>query len=199
MDLLFAIEKVTAVLRSVLLAGGVVMGVVAVTDWAVRTRRINPFNGVARFIRSNVDPRLAGVERQVVRTGGNPSATPWWALAAYAIAAALVLAALGMVVDLLREVAIATSYGASGILFLLIRWSFAFLRIALLVRVFSFWFPGLAMRPWLRWSFGSTEWMLRPLRNVVPTLGMIDITPIIAYFGLGIAQWLISTLIPGVG
>ena len=199
MDLLFAIDKVTAVLRAVLLAGGAVVGVVAVTGWAVRTRRINPFSGVARFIRSNVDPRLGGVERQVVRVGGHPSATPWWALVAYAVAAALMLAALGMVVDLLREVAIATSYGASGILFLLIRWTFAFLRIALLVRVFSSWFPGLAMRPWVRWSFSATEWMLRPLRNVVPTLGMIDITPIIAYFGLGILQWLIGTLIPGVG
>jgi YggT family protein len=36
--------------------------------------------------------------------------------------------------------------------------------------------------PWVRWSFGLTEWLLAPLRRVVPSLGMIDITPIVAYY-----------------
>src|SRR5678815_4891062 len=29
---------------------------VCVVDWAVRTRRINPFGGIARFFRARVDP-----------------------------------------------------------------------------------------------------------------------------------------------
>jgi YggT family protein len=35
--------------------------------------------------------------------------------------------------------------------------------------------------PWIRWSFQLTEWFMAPLRRVVPTIGVIDITPIVAY------------------
>jgi YggT family protein len=34
----------------------------------------------------------------------------------------------------------------------------------------------------VRWSFVLTEWLLAPLRRIIPPLGMIDITPIVAYF-----------------
>jgi YggT family protein len=33
-----------------------------------------------------------------------------------------------------------------------------------------------------------TEWLLAPLRRIVPPLGMIDITPLVAYFLLVIAE-----------
>ena len=29
-----------------------------------------------------------------------------------------------------------------------------------------------------------TEWMLRPLRSVIPPLGMFDVSPLVAYFVL---------------
>jgi YggT family protein len=186
---------VSGTLRTLLLAGGLVFAGVAAVDWAVRTRRINPFNGVARFMRARVDPRIAGVERQVARVGGHPSSTPWWALVVYVVAAALVLAALDLIVSLLGEVVAASSLGSAGLVLLLIRWTFAFLRLALLVRIIASWLPGLGARRWISWSFGATEWMLRPLRRVVPTIGVIDITPIVAYFALQIAQWLVETVL----
>jgi YggT family protein len=40
------------------------------------------------------------------------------------------------------------------------------------------------MRPFV----DLTEWLLAPLRRIVPPLGMIDITPLIAYFLLVIAE-----------
>ena len=36
-----------------------------------------------------------------------------------------------------------------------------------------------------------SEPILRPLRRVIPSLGMIDITPIVAYFGLVLLEGLI--------
>ena len=186
------LASISAVARTVLLAGGVVLAGVAAVDWAVRTRRINPFSSVARFLRSNVDPRLAGVERQVLRSGGHQSATPLWALVAYVVVAALFLAVIDMFMGLLGQALAATTMGASGILVLLIHWIFAFLRFALLVRVLGSWFPRAAASPWLRWSHGATEWMLRPLRSVIPSIGMIDITPIIAYFALSILEGLLT-------
>ncbi|MEO8337041.1 MAG: YggT family protein [bacterium] len=186
------LASISSIARTVLLTGGALLAVVAVADWAARTRRINPFNSISRFLRSNVDPRLAGVERQVLRSGGHASSTPLWALVAYVVIAALFLAALDMLMGLLRQAFAASTMGPTGILMLIIHWTFAFFRMALLVRVFGSWFPRAAASPWLRWSHGATEWMLRPLRSVIPSLGMIDITPIIAYFALSIIEGLIT-------
>jgi YggT family protein len=178
-----------------LLAGGVAVALVATADWAARTRRINPFGGVARFMRAQVDPRLAGIERQVTRAGGHPSATPWWALAAYVLVAALLLAALDMLLGLVREASAATTLGTGGIIALVVHWTFRFFSFALLVRVIATWFPNAARSVWIRWSFPATEWMLRPLRRVIPTVGMLDVTPIVAWFALQIAEWLVGGII----
>ena len=194
-QVLAAIAAVTAITRSVLLAAGLTLAVIAATDWAARTRRLNPFGGVARFLRATVDPRMVSVEQQVVRAGGHPSATPWWVLVAYCVIAALLLAALDMLVGVVREVAYAASIGSAGFAYLVIRWAFALLRLALIIRVLASWFPRAAGSPWLRWSFGATEWMLRPLRGVIPSLGMVDITPIVAYFLLQIVEGLVTRLL----
>lgn len=198
---LTALATLTSILRSVFLVGGAVLAVVAAADWAVRTRRLNPFGGVARFVRARVDPRLVGVERQVLRAGGRPTTTPWWALVVYAVIVLLVLAALNMIEALVRDVAIATASGGMGVLLLAVRWTFGFLEFALLVRVLSSWLPRLGASRWIRWSYGATEWMLRPLRNLIhdriPAFGVIDITPILAYFALQLVQWLIESIFFG--
>ena len=76
-EALVILAQVTDSLRTLLLAGGIVFAVTATVDWAVRTRRISPFSGVALFMRARVAPRIAGVERQVARVGGHPASTPW--------------------------------------------------------------------------------------------------------------------------
>ncbi len=194
-EALVALALVSDTLRTVLLVGGIAFAAVATVDWAVRTRRINPFSGVARFMRARVEPRLGGVERQVARVGGQPSSTPWWALVVYVVCAALLLAAVDMVSSLIRELIAATSLGSAGLIVLVVHWTFAFLRLALLVRVIASWFPRLAARRWISWSFGATEWMLRPLRRIVPTFGVMDITPLVAYFALQIASWLVESVL----
>jgi YggT family protein len=190
-----AFALVSHIVRLALLAIGIVLLVVAVLDWAARTRRLNPFGRVARFMRSRVDPRLAGVERQVVRAGGQLALTPWWALLAYVVFAALAIAVVDGLIGLVLDARLAFDRGAPGVMFLLVRWAFAFLRIALIVRVVVSWLPRLAERRWVSWSFGATDWMLRPLRRVVPSLGVIDITPLVAYFGLVIAEWLVESVL----
>ena len=196
--MLLGLATFAGVIRSVLLGAGIVVALIATADWAARTRRISPFSGMARFLRGTVDPRIAGIERQVVRAGGHPSATPMWALVAFVVVAALVIAAFDMIARLGFEIMFALADGGGGVLFLLVRWTFAVLQIALMVRVLSSWFPRAAHSRWLRWSYGATEWMLRPLRRVIPSFGSVDITPIIAYFLLQLVAALVTrVLFPG--
>jgi YggT family protein len=190
-----SLAALTAALRIALLIGGGVLVTIAALDWGVRTRRINPFSGVARFMRTRVEPRLAGIERQVMRAGGHQSTTPWWALVAYVVCGVLLLAGADLLTSLVRDAVVATSIGGAGILLLVVRWTFGFLQFALLVRVIASWFPSLATRRWVSWSFGATEWMLRPLRRLLPTIGVIDITPIVAYFALWLAEKVVMTVL----
>jgi YggT family protein len=196
-DLLAALAVLTRALRLVFLAGGVAFAVVAALDWSVRTRRLNPFGGVARFMRARVDTRLAGIERQVARAGGHPASTPWWALMVYVVVVALVLAGVGMIASIVQEAYVAAALGPLGVLGLVLHWIFAVLRLALLLRIIASWVPRLATHRWVSWSFPATDWMLRPLRRVIPSFGVIDITPILAYFALQIAEWLLDTILLG--
>lgn len=187
------IDTLLAVLRVVFFASAGVVAVVCAIDWAVRTRRINAFGPVARFFRSSVDPLIAPVERRVVRAGGVPSSAPWWALGAVVLGGIIVLSVLGFLRDQIVAVAMAASGGPRGIVRFLVEATFAVLQIALLVRVITSWVRVSPYSKWVRWSYVLTEPILRPLRRVIPSLGMIDITPIVAYFVLQ----LLSSLILG--
>jgi YggT family protein len=170
------------VLRVGLFYAAAGLTVVFGVDWLVRTRRISPFNPVARFFRSSVDPLLAPVERRVVRAGGTPASAPWWALVGVVVGGILVLQLLEFVGGQLVGLVRAVGAGPGGILVFLASATLALLRIALLVRVVSSWVRVSPYSKWVRWAYGLTEWILAPLRRVVPNLGMIDITPIVAYY-----------------
>lgn len=188
---LVAFDALIGAVRTAALFVVIVFGAICIVDWAVRTRRINPFNSVARFFRSTIDPFMVPVERRVVRAGGSPTAAPWWALVIAVVGAILLITLLGFLRGQIAAVQFATAAGTRGLFALLVSWTVAFLQIALLVRVLSSWFSVSPYSPWIRWSYGATEWILRPLRAVVPMLGPIDITPIVAYFLLSLLRGLI--------
>jgi len=170
-------------LRTALLYLGILVAILAVIDWAVRTRRINPFNRVARFFRGRIDPLLAPIERTIVRAGGTPSTAAWWAVVAYVILAILIISLFQFVGDILYQ-AVAMTQAPHEAWRVLVSWTISILTLALFVRVLSSWFPISAYSRWVRWSFVITDWMIRPLQRVVPRLGMIDITPIVAWIVL---------------
>lgn len=177
-------DVVLTQLRIVLFALAAVLLVVFTLDWLVRTRRINPFGPVARFFRRAVDPALAPIERRVVRAGGLPTSAPWWALVVVVIGGILLIVGLDFVRDVLVRAALSTQRGPRGFYDLLVSWTFGLLQIALIVRILASWLQLNPYGPWIRWSVSLTEWLLRPLRSVIPPLGMFDVSPIVAYFVL---------------
>lgn len=182
-------------LRLVFLGGAGVLGTVCVLDWMARTRRISPFSGIARFMRKSVDPLIAPIERRVVRAGGLPASAPLWALGVAVLGGIIVLSLLSFTRTQVLAAGAFTRAGPRGVISLLVSWAFQILRIALLVRVISSWVRVSPYSPWIRWSYTLTEPFLRPLRRVVPTIGLIDVTPIIAYFALGLLEGVVVRLI----
>ncbi|HXV16848.1 MAG TPA: YggT family protein [Gemmatimonadaceae bacterium] len=179
------------VLGAVRFALAIIAGIFAifcVIDWLVRTRRVNLFGPLARFSRSRIDPVLEPIERRVLRAGGNPASAPLWALAAVVIGGILLISVLDFLRDEILGLAFALQGGAGGLFKLLVAWTFDFIRIAILVRVVSSWLPISPYSGWIRWSYVVSEPILKPLRQVIPAMGPIDITPIIAYFLIGFLQ-----------
>ncbi|HEU4630933.1 MAG TPA: YggT family protein [Gemmatimonadaceae bacterium] len=192
---MIAIATAYAALRVLVFVAAVVATVGAVASWLVRTRRISPFSGTARTIRRATDPWIVPMERRVVRAGGTPASAPWWTLALVIVGGIILLSLVQFLLAQFLRAGLAISAGPVGIVRLLVTWAFALLEIALLVRVLSSWVGGSPYSKWFRWSFVLTEWMLAPLRRIVPTIGMIDITPIVAYFLLRLAQSLVLGVI----
>lgn len=188
MALLGFLDLLGGLLQQAFFALAVVTTVAAGLDWMVRTRRIPPFSGTARWVRNTLTPAFAPMERRIVRAGGVPTSAPWWTLAAVVVGGIVALSLFGF---LRQQVAMALtlgSAGAGGIFQLVVAWTFGFLNIALLVRVLSSWVQASPYSKWVRWSYGATEWFLGPLRRVLPPLGMIDLSPLVAYFLLGLLR-----------
>jgi YggT family protein len=190
-DMFGVLRTVSEGLRYALFAAAVVAAVIASVDWAVRTRRINPFGATARFFRRTVDPLMVPIERRVVRSGGRPASAPLWALGVVVVGGLLLIALFDFITRQIGVFTDAVSIGARGVLMLLIGWTFMLLRVALIVRVISSWVGVSPYSRWVRWSYALTEWMLAPLRRIIPLLGGIDITPIVAYLLLGLLEGLV--------
>jgi YggT family protein len=100
----------------------------------------------------------------------------------------IVISALNFVLQGVVMMLLALSSGPAGLIVLLVRLTFGILKLAIIVVVLVSWLPISPFSGWVRWAFALSEPILRPLRGIVPRLGMIDITPIVAYFLLYIVE-----------
>ncbi|MBA3891906.1 MAG: YggT family protein [Gemmatimonadaceae bacterium] len=190
--LLTTLDLTVVAARLAALSLAVVALAAAVLDQAVRTRRINPFSRLGRISRQVVDPMLAPFEKRLLLRGRSADAAAWWMLAAIVVGGLLVIATLDFIRDEVARTAIAANAGPRGILVVVVSWTFSLLQIALLVRVFSSWFRLNPFSKGLRLVYGMTEWMLRPLRQLIPPIGgLIDLSPLIAYFALGLLEGIV--------
>src|SRR6476469_7018834 len=71
---------VYTVIRGIVTVALAYASVVALTHWAVRNRRINPFGVWPRFVRRVSDPILLPLERRVIQAGGSPHNASLWLL-----------------------------------------------------------------------------------------------------------------------
>jgi len=65
----------------------------------------------------------------------------------------------------------------------------------LLIRVFGSWFPSFAQSKFMKFIGFYTDPYLNLFRKIIPPLGMMDISPMVAFFALQGIQWLIFSIL----
>lgn len=162
--------------------------VVAATHWAVRSRRLNPFGGWARFVRRISEPVLRPLERRILRAGGSPPDAPLWLLGIALVGGLVLISLMRWAIGFTYELGALAQAGPRDWLIAAVSWVFRILMIALLVRVIGSWFSVSPYAKWMRPFILLTEWLLEPLRRLLPPFGPLDLSPMVAYLLLWIAQ-----------
>lgn len=153
----------------------------ALGSWAVTTRRISPFGRTAQLIRKTTDPIFEPMERWLVRRGKNPQHAPWWLVGITVVAGILVITLSDWAVGTFVRGGAALRAGPRAVIRLLVYYAGQLVILALIVRVIASWFGKGRYNPWIRPAYLLTDWIVEPLRRIVPPIGMFDITPIIAW------------------
>ncbi len=166
----------------------------ALAAMLVQRRVLNPFGRPARALRDLTDPLLKPIERRVLRAGGNPQSAPWWLVGGALALGIVAITAAEWIAGEVTTVANAASGGARSIAWLLADWAFNILLFALIVRVLGSWFGIGPYNKWMRPFHLLTEWFLAPLRRLLPQVGMIDFSPIVAWFLLSLLKRAILSL-----
>ena len=172
------------VARYVVLGAFAVSLLVALAGWLVRTRRISPFGAPGRALRAASDPLIRPVETRLVRAGGNPVHAGWWLVVGVAAGGVLVLTLWNWVVRTAYGVSAAFTQGPRGAIALLIVTAYQILIVALVVRVVASWLGFFRYARWLRPAYALTDWLVEPIRRVLPPMGGLDWSPLAAWLAL---------------
>ena len=173
----------------------VLSAAVAFGSWAVTTHRISPFSSAARFIRSTTDPILVPFEHWLLQRGGNPQNAPWWLLGVAIVGGIIVITVTQWLGVTLMRAGAAASQGPRSIIRLVVYYAGQLIIIALIARVFGSWFGLGRFNRWMRPAYRLTDWIVEPLRRIIPPFGRIDITPIVAWLLLQVMLSIVLRMI----
>jgi YggT family protein len=168
---------------------------VALAAWAVRTRRVSPFGRWGRTLRSMSDPVVVPIERTLVRAGGSPQHAGWWLVIGVAATGVVVLTFLEWLARTVAEVTATAGAGPIAIAQLGVTVAYDVLVFALIVRVVGSWLGGFRYARGMRVVYVLTDWLVEPLRRVIPPLGVFDWSPLAAWFVLWVLKILLLAII----
>ena len=167
---------------------------VALTHWAVRSRRITPFGAWPRFMRRASDPVLLPLERRIVRSGGSPQDAALWLVGIVIVGGLLLLSLVQWLAGFAVSLEILAQSGPRAWGRFLVSGLFTVVMVALFVRVISSWFGISPFRPWMRPVMLLTDWIINPIRRILPPFGMIDFSPLVAWLVLSLVRGFLLSL-----
>ena len=189
-------DRVLLLIRYAVFAAFFLAVLAALGSWLVRTRRLSPFGFAGRALRNATDPLMRPVERRVVRSGGNPAQAGWWLIIGVAIIGVLVVSLAQWAVNSMSTLSGAAHAGGRAMLALVIGVVYDLLFFAILVRVVASWLGRFRYAPWLRPVYWLTDWIVEPIRRLLPATGPIDFSPLVALLVLwALKQFVFSVLL----
>lgn len=154
--------------------------ILAATHWAATRGHLSPFGTWVRGVRELAGPILKPTERAVIARGGDPRHAPYWLLGAAVLGGLVIISLTRSLIGFVVQLEWASRGGVKGVLYFIAVVGCDLLSFALLVRALGSWFGVGQWTPWMRPFHAATEWMVRPLRKVIPPVGMFDLTPLAA-------------------
>ncbi len=188
----YAVDSLT---RGLVVVALLYATVVALTHWAVRRRKIGPFGFWPRAVRRLSDPIILPLERRVVRFGGNPQDAPLWLLGIVVLGGLLLLSLIGWLLGMAGSLSALAHAQPRDWLRFAVSGAFALVMAAIFIRVIASWFGIGPYRPWMRPLVLLTDWIIEPIRRLLPPTGMIDFSPMVAWLVLWLARGLIIPLL----
>jgi YggT family protein len=170
--------------RTLVVLALVYASAVALTHWAVRSRRINPFGPWPRFMRRVSDPVILPLERRIIRAGGSPQDAPLWLLGLVIGGGLLLLSLTSWLIGTASSITAIADGGPRAWLRVLVNAVFTVLMAAILIRVIGSWLGIGPYRKWMRPFYVLTNWLIDPIRRILPPLGVIDFSPMVAWLVL---------------
>jgi YggT family protein len=169
--------------------------VAAFASWIVRTRRVSPFGALGRALRAGSETLIRPVETRLVRAGGNPVHAGWWLVVGVAVAGVLLLSLVNWLIGALYGAGAAFGGGPRAVLAFLIVTLYNVLLIALVVRVVASWFGAFRYTKWLRPAYVLTDWVVEPIRRLLPPTGGLDWSPLAAWVVLWVLKQVLLAIV----
>ena len=182
------VDALDFVVRALVVAALLYACVVALTHWALRNRRLNPFGAWPRLVRRMSDPVLRAVERRVIQAGGSPQDAPLWMIGAVVVGGLLLLSVTRWLFGGIARLDYLADAGPSVWLRALVGAAFNVVMIALFIRVIGSWFGVSRYRRWMRPVYAVTDWIVEPIRRLLPPVGMVDFSPMVAWLILWVLR-----------
>lgn len=179
--------------RGLVLIGLVYASLVALTHWAVRSRRISPFGAWPRLMRRVSEPILLPLERRVIRAGGSPQNAPLWLLGLVIAGGLILLSLTDWLIGMGATLSAVTYAGPRALVRFLVSGILTLMMAAIFVRVIASWFGISTYRKWMRPVAFLTDWIIEPIRRIMPPMGMVDFSPMVAWLVL----WVIRGFVVG--
>jgi YggT family protein len=174
--------------RTIVVIALVYASIVALTHWAVKSRRLNPFGVWPRLVRRLSDPVLLPLERRIIRAGGGPQDAPLWLVGLVIGGGLLLLSLTHWLLGMAGSLSMLAGGGSRVWLRVLVSAAFTVLMAAILIRVIASWVGIGPYRRWMRPFYVLTDWLIDPIRRILPAVGMFDFSPMVAWLVLYVVR-----------
>lgn len=163
---------------------------------------VNPFTWHARNVRRATDPVIMPARRMLVAFRLDPKVAPFIVIILMIVIGYLIVQIAGTLLNTIAGVLYAlTERRASapaGIAGYLLFGFLGLYTLAIFVRIILSWFGTTYANRLMRFLIRLTEPLLSPLRRMLPTVGMFDVSPIVAFLIVFVCQAAVAaTLLRG--